>query len=147
MPYVFNPFTGKLDATSSGEAGAEIESIILYLGGLDTDIAATTKAAIIPYLPYNLEVNELVLEVDTAPTGSNIEVDINVDGTSFLTTVISIDATGTSSTTATTPYVIDTTTFPNSRIPKGSTITVDIDQGGSTVAGQNLVLVINGERY
>ena len=123
------------------------ESIILYLSPLDVDIAATTKAAIIPYLPYNLEVSELVLEVDTAPTGSNIEVDINVDGVSFLTTVISIDATETSSTTAATPYAIDTTTFPNSRMPKGSTVTVDIDQPGTTVAGQNLVLVINGVRY
>lgn len=123
------------------------ESIVIYLGSLDTDIATTTKAAIIPYLPYNLEVSELVLEVDTAPTGSNIEVDINVDGVSFLTTIISIDATETSSTTAATAYAIDTTTFPNSRIPKGSTVTVDIDQPGTTVAGQNLVLVINGVRY
>ena len=123
------------------------ESIILYLSPLATDITATTKAAIIPYLPYNLEVSELVLECEVAPTGSNIQVDINADGVSFLTTVISIDATETSSTTATTAYAIKTTTFPNSRIPKGSTVTVDIDQVGSTVRGRNLVLVINGVRY
>jgi hypothetical protein len=124
-----------------------LESIILYLSPLDKDISATTKAAIIPYFPYNLEVSELVLEVDTAPTGSNIQVDINVDGVSFLTTVISIDATELSSTTATTIYAINTATFTDSRIPKGSSITVDIDQIGSTVPGQNLVLIINGERY
>lgn len=40
-----------------------------------------------------------------------------------------------------------TTTFLGNRIPKGSTVTVDIDQPGTTIAGQNLVLVINGVRY
>ena len=131
------------------ETTAQNESIVVYLGGLDTDIAQTAKAAIIPYLPYNLEVSELVLEVDVAPTGNDpgIEVDINVGETSFLTTVISIDRDETSSTTADVSYAINTTAFPNSRIPKGSKVTVDIDLVGATVTGQNLVLVINGVRY
>lgn len=129
------------------------ESIILYLSPIDTDIVSTTKSAIINSLPYNLEVNELSIEVDLAPTDSNIEVDINIDGVSFFKVeesihkIISIDATETSSTTATTAYVIDTDTFPNGRIPKGSTISVDIDQVGATVPGQNLILTINGARY
>jgi hypothetical protein len=140
----------KLDASVNASlinANTFPEAIIINLSPLNVDLAQQNKAAIIPYLPYNLEVQELVLEVDTAPTGSNIEVDINVDGSSFLTTVISIEATETSSTTAATAYAIDTTAFPNSRIAKGSTVTVDIDQIGSTVPGQNLVLIINGERY
>lgn len=42
-------------------------SIVLYLSGLDADISPTTKAAIIPYFPYGVKVEELILQADTAP--------------------------------------------------------------------------------
>ena len=125
-------------------------SIILYLSGLDADISPTTKAAIIPYFPYGVKVEELILQVDEAPTGNNIEVDININGTSFfkfeeeIHYVINIDATEKSSKDATTPYVIDTANFPNALIEEGVELTVDIDLVGATVPGQNLVLVIKG---
>jgi hypothetical protein len=123
------------------------ESIVFYLVPLEINAFPKTKAFILPYLPYNLKVTELVLELETAPTGSNFIVDINVDGVSFLSTKLSVDAGETSSTTASVAYVIDTTTFPNGQIAKGSSVSIDIDQVGSTVSGQNPTLIINGERY
>jgi hypothetical protein len=119
------------------------ESIILYLSPLNLDAVANTKVAIINSLPYNLQVNELIVALEVAPVGSDYIVDINVGGVSFLSGKLTVP----SGQLVSTSYTIDTTTFINSRIPKGSLVTVDIDQHGSTTAGRNPILIINGVRY
>ena len=125
---------------SSGSAAIS-ESILLVLEPLDTDASAGTKKAVIPYFPYSLSSITLNLAVDTAPTGSSLIVDLNVDGTSILSTEISIDDGELSSETASVPYVLTTTS-----IAEGSTLSVDIDQVGATTPGQNPVLTIEGVR-
>ena len=125
----------------SGGLTSQAESILLVLEPLDTDASAGTKKGLIPRFPYNLDNITLNLAVDTAPTGSTFIVDLNIDDTSILSTKISIDAGETDSSTATTPYVLTTTS-----IAEGAKVTVDIDQVGATVPGQNPVLTIEGVR-
>lgn len=126
---------------SGGGITSQSESILLVLEPLDTDASAGTKKAVIPYFPYSLSSITLNLAVDTAPTGSTFIVDLNVDGTSILSTKISIDDGETDSSTAATAYALTTTS-----IAEGAKVTVDIDQVGATTPGQNPVLTIEGVR-
>lgn len=71
--------------------------------------------------------------VNTAPTGAVLTVDINKNGTSILSTKLTIDATEKTSTTAAIPAVISTPS-----IADDDEITVDIDTIGSTIAGKGL---------
>ena len=95
----------------------------------------TTKDWIV-YCPYAYTITNLILACDTAPTGANLIADLNVNGSSILSTKISIDATETNSTTATTPYVLTTTS-----LSLGAKLTVDIDQIG-TGGGTNVQLTV-----
>lgn len=79
--------------------------------------------------------------VNTAPTGSTLVVDINQNGTSILSTKLSIDVNEKTSLTAATPAVIS-----NSAIADDSELTIDIDQVGSTIAGEGLKIVLIGTR-
>jgi hypothetical protein len=117
------------------------ETIILVLEPLDADASAGTKKAVVPYFPYDIKDITLNLAVDTAPTGSSLIADLNVDGASTLSTKISIDDGEVSSETASVPYVLSST-----QIAEGSTLSVDIDQVGATTPGQNPVLTIEGVR-
>ena len=79
--------------------------------------------------------------VTTAPVGSTIIVDINENGTSILSTKLSIDASEKTSTTAATAAVIS-----DSSIADDAEITIDIDQVGSTTAGAGLKVWLIGTR-
>jgi hypothetical protein len=79
--------------------------------------------------------------VTTAPTGTQLIVDIHEAGATIMTTnKIDIDVGETNSQdAATAPGVTDTA------LAKGSVITIDIDQVGSTVAGAGLKCWLIGE--
>ncbi len=75
--------------------------------------------------------------VRVVPTGSVATVDINKNGTTIISTKITIDATENTSLTAATAAVISVTTFA-----AGDRFTVDIDGVGSTNTGQELLTKI-----
>lgn len=77
----------------------------------------------------------MFIDVLVVATGANIEVDLFKNGVSIFTTVISIDATELSSSTATTPYVISGTA---NEFVAGDIFTWVIDQVGATIAGAGL---------
>jgi hypothetical protein len=101
--------------------------------------SGTTKTTF--RMPYAMALTEVRASVGTAPTGSNIIVDINEGGTTILSTKLSIDATEKTSTTATTPSVIS-----DSSLADDAEITIDIDQIGSTIAGAGLKIMMKGNR-
>ena len=84
-------------------------------------------------MPYAATLTAVKASVTTAPTGSNLIIDINEGGTTVFSTPLSIDATELTSTTAATPAVIS-----DSSLADDAVITIDIDQIGSTVAGTGL---------
>ena len=88
------------------------------------------------YLSGNYTLADYRVSVGTAPTGANLIVDINKNGTTIFTTQgnrPTVTAGGNlASTTAP-----DVTTFA-----AGDYITIDVDQIGSTVAGADLTIVL-----
>jgi hypothetical protein len=81
--------------------------------------------------PYAFTLTDVRASVNTAPTGSTLIVDINENGTSVLSTKLSIDISEKTSTTAASPAVIS-----DASIADDAELTIDIDQIGSTIAGK-----------
>jgi hypothetical protein len=104
-----------------------------------SDLSTGTKVTF--RMPYKMNCTEVRANVNTAPVGSTIEVDINKSGASILGTVISIDASEKTSTTAATPPFVDTPTLEDD-----TEITIDIDQVGSSTAGKGLKVTLIGKR-
>ncbi len=80
---------------------------------------------------------DFLLTVKTAPTGAPIDFDVKNNGTSIFTTRITIDATETSSDTATTAFVINTASFS-----RGDRISFEFVGVGSTVAGADAQITL-----
>ena len=100
----------------------------------DESTALTTGTNKVRFrMPFAATLLAVRANVNTAPTGSTLVVDINEAGTSVLGTKLSIDATESSSTTAT-----SAATITDSSLADDAEISVDIDQIGSTVAGAGL---------
>lgn len=86
--------------------------------------------------PIALELQHIRLSVSTAPTGADLIVDVNKNGTTVFTTQANrpkIVAGAYTESATPTPDVVS--------IAAGDRLTVDIDQIGSTVPGSNLVVV------
>ena len=92
-------------------------------------------------MPFDMTLTSVRASVNTAPTGADIEVDINEEAVSILSTVISIDATEESSEDSATPPVISDTALAND-----AEMTIDVDQIGSTLAGAGLKIWLIGTR-
>lgn len=108
----------------------------------DETTALTTGTAKVTFrMPYAMTVTAVRANVNTAPTGANLIVDINEGGVSILSTKLSIDAGEKTSTTAATPAVIS-----DSALADDAEITIDIDQVGSTVAGAGLKVTLIGTK-
>ena len=91
--------------------------------------------------PYNFRLTNVRASVNEAPTGSTIIVDINKNGTTVLSTKLSIDATEKTSFTAAVPHVISENTFQTD-----NEITIDLVQVGTTSAGKGLKVTLIGIR-
>jgi hypothetical protein len=110
----------------------DADVIVIPVG--DESTALTTGTNKVRFrLPFAATLLSVRANVNTAPTGSTLIVDVNEAGTSMLSTKLSIDASETSSTTAATAAVIS-----DSSLADNAEISIDIDQIGSTVAGAGL---------
>ena len=106
----------------------------------DETTALTAGASKLTFrMPYAMTVTSVRASVGTAPTGSTLIVDINKNGTSILSTKLSIDANEKTSTTAAV-----TTVISDSSLTDDAEITIDIDQIGSTIAGAGLKVILIG---
>lgn len=89
-------------------------------------------------MPFGLTLSGITLKAKGAPTGAALIYDINKNGSSIFSTRPQIDA---SSTTGGTGAVFSTTT-----LEENSTLTIDIDQVGSTFAGSGVTVILKGVR-
>lgn len=114
----------------------EQQKIGFALSDSSTALAVgTDKAYWIP--DTDIVIEGIIITAGTAPTGATIIVDMNVAGTSILSTKASIDiGERTSATSAVSPVLASTQVIAN------QIITFDIDQVGSTVAGAGLIAFI-----
>ena len=113
----------------------ETKSISFYIDGILE--AGSNVMSVIN--PYNLKITNVYISTDTPPTGANIILDINKNGESIYTTQ------------SNRPSILVNTTTPTTALPDvtninvGDKISLDIDQTGSTVAGENLSVTIKCE--
>jgi hypothetical protein len=116
------------------------EYIILALSDETSDITTATPALTFR-VPYAMTLADVRASVTTAPTGSIIQVDINKNGSTILSTKLTIDAGETTSETAATPPVISDDSLSDNDI-----ITIDIDAVGSSTPGVGLKVYLIGAR-
>ena len=116
------------------------EVLIIACSDETTDI--TTGTAKVTFrMPFALTLTAVRASVTTAPTGSTIIIDINEEGTTVLSTKLSIDASEKTSTTAASAAVIS-----DSALADDAEITIDFDQVGSTIAGAGVKVYLIGTR-
>jgi hypothetical protein len=122
--------------------GAEVLQEVIQVAVSDETTALTTGTAKLTFrMPFAMTVTEVRASLSTAGTTSGTTtIDINEGGTSILSTLLTIDATEKTSTTAATPAVIS-----DSALADDAEITIDIDaiSGGATEAGLKVTLIGN----
>jgi len=137
-----------LDNTDGAAVWIEISDIIRKdVGwssdkGVDLEVVAGTHRVPIMWAgtPKSITIKSVRAMVGTVPTGAAIIVDIHKNGTTIFTTqgnrpTIAISANDSGEVTN-----MDVTT-----LAKGDYLTLDIDQIGSTIAGQDLVVTLEYE--
>lgn len=136
--------SGKIEYKDSSDAWKRIQptTMVYEIGYAVSD--ETTALVAVPSVikfraPRQFTLTEVRASVSTAPTGADLVIDINKNGTTVLSTKLSIDDGQSTSTTATVPAVIS-----DSSITDDAEITIDIDQVGSTVAGSGLKIWLKG---
>jgi hypothetical protein len=118
-------------------SSAPIESLIVAAS--DESTALTTGTAKVKFrMPYALTLTGIRASLTTAQaTGSIFTVDVKMGGLSILSTLITIDNTEKTSTTAATPPVIST-----SALTDDAEMQVDITQvGDGTATGLKVALI------
>lgn len=130
---------GRLTAASSGTNPNKIEIGVAVSDEVSDLTTGTAKVTF--RTPCAITLTDVRANVNTAPTGATITVDINEGGTTILSTKLTIDATEKTSESAATPAVIS-----DSSLADDAEMTVDIDQVGSGTAGKGLKVWLIGTR-
>ena len=119
------------------DATAKAEYLTIACSDETTVLTAGT-AKITFRIPYAMTLTSVRANLNTAQTsGSVFTVDINENGSSILSTKLTIDNTEKTSTTASTPAVIS-----DSSLADDAEITIDIDQvGDGTAKGLKVTLI------
>ena len=133
-----------IDELAGVGPGAPVQCIPIACSDETTDL--TTGTAKVTFrMPYAFTLLSGAAGVRAsltgAPTGAALVVDINEAGSSILSTKLSIDASEKTSTTAATPAVISDTSLAGD-----AEITIDIDQVGSSSAGNGLKVYLIGTK-
>jgi hypothetical protein len=128
--------SGELEWTSV----QPIQTFIVSLSDEYDFIVADTNVASFR-VPFAITLQEVRASLTVQPTGSEVIVDINKNGTSILSTKLTIDALEKTSVTASVPAVISDTSLEDD-----DEITFDIDQIGSSFAGKGLKVTLIGEK-
>lgn len=103
-------------------------------------------------LPWALTLTDIQAQLLVAHTSGTFTVDANVAGSTILSTKLTIDANELSSITAATPYAFAPFTATTIRskvvqIPKGSKLSVDVDDDGSGGTPKGLIVTFIGWRH
>lgn len=131
---------GGVNKTATAASVAALAPVRIGVACSDETTAITTGTAKATFRsPCAFTLSAVRASVSDAPTGSTIIIDINVSGSTILSTKLSIDASEKTSTTAATAPVIS-----SASIPDDAEITIDFDQVGSTNAGKGVKVWLLG---
>ena len=99
----------------------------------DTDLTTGTAKLTFHSPNFDIKLTDISASLKVAPVGATLNVDINDDASSIFSTVLTVDPAERTSETAT-----DAHAFSSTVVSANSVITVDIDQVGSSTAGDGL---------
>lgn len=116
-----------------GSSGQKV--IQLSASDLVTDLISATGVAYCR-APYVMTIDEVRASLIDASSSGAVTIDINVNGSTILSTKLTIDATETTSVTAATPAVIS-----GPGINDDDLITIDIDGAGTDAKGLIVTLI------
>ena len=134
---------GKLTYLSAADLRAlvkPVEFISIAVSDETTDLT-TGDDKVTFRMPYAFTLTEVRASVSTAPAGSALTVDIEESGSTIFSTLLTIDATEKTSTTAATAAVIS-----DSSLADDAEISINIDTIGSATAGAGLKVTFIGYR-
>lgn len=131
-----NPLTG--EEIANALAAANKQDYLLSCSDLTTSLIATTSAGYVNAL-YAANVVAVRASLLTASTSGEVEIDIKVNGTSILSTPLTIDEDETTSLDAAVPAVIATP-----ELAEDDVITIDIVSPGTGAKGLNVSLLCVG---
>jgi len=131
--------TGQVVTASSGSEIFKENFIVAITNEVDSVTTGSGKVTF--RVPFNFLVQDVRASLTNAPSGSSVIVDVNANGTSILSDLISIDSGEITSQTAS---VLPTISTP--LISDDSEIKIDVDQVGSSSAGSGLKVYISGRR-
>lgn len=121
----------------------QIRYVALPVGATGTSLATGDRQAWFKVTAdlAGLDLVSVEADVVTAPTDAALSIQVRnvTQAADMLSTALTIDATETSSDTAATPAVIDTS---EDDLTDGDIIAVDIDQVGSTEPGEDLLVTL-----
>ena len=122
---------------SSGGASAGTVTKTLTVAVSDETTDLTTGTAKITFRsPQAMTLTDIRASLSDASSSGLVTVDVNEDGSTILSTKLSIDATEKTSTTATTPVVIS-----DASIADDAEITIDIDAAGTDAKGLKVTFI------
>lgn len=124
-----------LQDPSGADAFRSIEFLTVALSDETTSITAGTAKATIR-MPYAFTLTAVRASLTTASSSGVPTVDINENGSSILSTKLTIDASEKTSTTAATPAVIS-----DASLADDAEITFDIDVAGTGAKGLKVTLI------
>jgi hypothetical protein len=103
---------------------------------MSTELTTGDNKAFLP-IPFDCTIQEVIVDLVTAPTGSGITIDIENNSSSIFGTLLTVDATESTSRTASTPAVIS-----SASASAGDRLIANIDAVGSTTGGAGAVLTL-----
>ena len=133
------------DGNNSGQVSAldlsDFRRFILYrIVAATTDTATGTTVGGDLVMPFSGRIIEVGATVDTAGTTNTTDIDINVNGSTIMSTVITIDSGEKTSRTAAAAPALTTASI---EVDKGDILTFDIDAISTTAAkGLTIFLVV-----
>jgi hypothetical protein len=100
-----------------------------------TPTVGTNKAPLLHEMWENGTIIEVRVVCKTAPTGANVIIDVNVDGVSIWDAANRVKVLAGAN-------AGNTGTINNPVVAKGSILTIDVDQIGSSVAGSDFTVIV-----
>jgi len=116
-------------------SGGLVSSMIWYLDG---DISTGTNQGATVIMPGDFTVTDIEMKAKTAPSGSSLIIDINEGGSSIFSTRAEIDGGQTRED--------GNHSFSDTHLSTGAEVTLDVDQVGSSTAGNGLTIILKGIR-
>jgi hypothetical protein len=132
----YRKFTG---STWVDIVGSDREDAMIVAASDETTNLATLVGARTFRAPFAMTITGVKIDVNTAPTGASILVDLNNGANPVFTTRPEIEANELTSLDATTQPVLNSS-FTS--VAANAVLTIDIDQVGSTIAGKGLKVTI-----